>query len=234
MCRIVPVAPGGAYSSLYWIGLGIGGTLLWVVGCYEERAVSQPDSLLNLSISDFLDRLASNAPTPGGGSVAALVGTLGCCLGRMAAALTVGKPKFAEVAPQVDKLQSRLERSAELLRKLVDEDAAAYGNLNATFKLDRPDSERKYRIGRAACIAASVPLETAAICASVAADLKRLRTLANPLLHADVDAGIHLAQAAMHAAAANVRANLPLMSESDAQSFEGQLDTLLSRTNPNR
>ncbi|MCH8804981.1 MAG: cyclodeaminase/cyclohydrolase family protein [Planctomycetes bacterium] len=67
-------------------------------------------SLSELRVGEFLDRLASDRPTPGGGSVAALVGASGAALGRMAAALTLGKPRFADVAERVAHCARRLER----------------------------------------------------------------------------------------------------------------------------
>jgi formiminotetrahydrofolate cyclodeaminase len=185
------------------------------------------EPLARLPIAEFLDRLASAAPTPGGGSVAALTGALAAALGRMVAAFTVGKPKFAPVEPQVRGLAQRLARADELLRRLIDEDAAAYGELSAAFKLDKSDPRRADHIAAAARLAASVPLETAAVSARVLADLDELRKVANPLLRADMEAAGHLARAALHAAAANVRANLPLMQADEARHVEQELRGLL-------
>jgi len=82
-------------------------------------------SLLQLSLAEFLDRLASDTPTPGGGSVAALTGALAASLGKMVCAFTLGRPKFAAVEPEVRVLSDRLTRAGSMLRALVDEDAAA-------------------------------------------------------------------------------------------------------------
>ena len=183
--------------------------------------------LLKLSLAEFLDRLASSAPTPGGGSVAALTGALAAALGQMAAALTIGRPQSAAVEPQVRTLADRLQRAEQMLRELIGEDAAAYGVLSAALKLDKSDPQRRARISAAAGLAGTVPLETAALSASVLADLERLRAVANPRLCSDVDAGAHLARAALHAAAANVRANLPLMEAPDAEHVGRELDALL-------
>ena len=185
-------------------------------------------SLVSLSIQDFLDRLASDAPTPGGGAVAALTGALGASLGRMACALTVGKPKFADVEPEVKQIASRLSRSAMMLRRLIDEDAAAYAQLSTVFKLDKGDPGRQEKLTGAAGIAAAVPLETVAISRRVLYDLRRLEPLSNPNLRSDVQAGMHLTQAAMLAAAANVRVNLPLLPEQQANKVTEELDRMLT------
>ena len=185
-------------------------------------------SLADLSLEDFLVRLASAAPTPGGGSVAALTGALAASLGQMACALTVGKPKFADVEPQVRELATRLQRAAGMLRQLIDEDAAAYTELNAAFKIDKSEPTRKQQLAKAAVLAAEVPLETAAISREVLGDLERLAPIANPNLRSDVEAATHLARAAMHAAGANVRVNLTLIAPEAAERINAELEQLLA------
>ena len=185
------------------------------------------ESFAQLSIGEFLDRLKSDAPTPGGGSVAALAGSLAASLGQMACALTVGRPKFAAVEAEVREIAKRLELASLMFRRLMDEDAAAYGELSAAFKRDKSDADRPKWIRQAATLAAEVPLETATLSHRVRLDLERLRELANPNLKSDVEAGTHLAQAATHSAAANVRANLPLMDPQAAAEIEKQLTQLL-------
>ncbi len=186
------------------------------------------DSLLGVSVDEFLKRLGSDAPTPGGGSVAALAGSMAGSLGCMAAALTVGREKFAGVEPQVQQIAARLNRATLLLKQLVDEDAAAYGELSRAFKIDKANADRKQKITEAAALAAAVPLETVAVSRQVLGDLRRLEPIANPNLRSDVKAGIHLAQAAMHSAGANVRVNLPLLAEQQARDTEQELDKLLA------
>ena len=184
--------------------------------------------LLKLPIDEFLNRLASDAPVPGGGSAAALGGALAAALGRMVCGLTAGKPKFADVTPQIEPLAARLTRSELMLRRLIDEDAAAYAELSAAFKIDKSDPERKKKIAAAAEIAAAVPLETAAVSRQVLGDLRRLEPIGNPNLRSDVEAAIHFARAAMLAAAANVRINLSMLPEEQAKTVSATLESLLT------
>lgn len=186
-------------------------------------------SLLGHSVTEFLARLASTQPTPGGGSVAALTGALAAALGRMVAGFTLGRPKFAAVEPQVRSLTDRLARAGGLLERLVDEDAAAYELLNSAFKMDKADPGRTERLRRAAGLAARVPLETAALSAAVWADLQQLRTVGNPLLHSDAEAALHLARAAVLAASTNVRANLPLLEDEERTELVRQLEQVVAR-----
>lgn len=52
--------------------------------------------MTNLTIPQFLEATASDAPVPGGGSVSALCGSLGAALGTMVCRLTLGRKKYAE------------------------------------------------------------------------------------------------------------------------------------------
>lgn len=185
------------------------------------------DSLLGLSIAEFLDRLAANAPTPGGGAVAALVGAQAAALGCMACAFTLGNSRFADVEGQVAPLAARLHKAAALLRTLIDEDAAAYEQLSAAFRTPKSDAGRGARIAAAAATAAAVPLETVALARDVRRELAKLAPLANPNLRADVEVGLHLADATMKSAAINVRVNLPFLSAADAARIGAELDRLL-------
>lgn len=184
------------------------------------------ESLLQLSLAEFLDRLASDTPTPGGGSVAALTGALAASLGKMVCAFTLGRPKFAAVEPEVRVLSDRLTRAGSMLRALVDEDAAAYEVLGAALKRPKSDPQRSQAVQQAAQLAAHVPLETALLCAKAGRDLERLSKVATPLLNADTQAAIRLGSAAVHAAVANVRANLPLMTADEAREIEKQVEAL--------
>jgi formiminotetrahydrofolate cyclodeaminase len=169
--------------------------------------------LLKLPLREFLARLASDAPTPGGGSAAAVAGALAAGLGRMVCSLTIGKPKFAAVDDEMRELAARFDRARAAFERLVDEDADAYAALSAAFKIARDNPARPQTIRDAASIAAAVPLETAILARRLGPDFVRLRTVGNPNLAADVTAGMNLAIAASAAASANVTANLPLLDE---------------------
>jgi len=186
----------------------------------------QDDSLTKLSVRDFLERLAAPTPVPGGGSAAALAGALAAGLGHMAATLTLGKPRFADVAERVRSLAERLGKAGQMLRQLIDEDAAAYGELSSALKVDKSDPQRRAKIQQAATLAAEVPLQTATLAQRVLADLGALKAGVNPSLQSDVEAASHLARAAVHAAAANVRVNLPLMDPQAAAEVGRQLESL--------
>jgi formiminotetrahydrofolate cyclodeaminase len=90
--------------------------------------VSPPDqSAIDSPVRGFLDGLASNAPTPGGGSAAALAGALGAGLVSMVCQFTVGREKYADVEADMRRVLERAEELRELLEDAGDEDIAAYG-----------------------------------------------------------------------------------------------------------
>jgi formiminotetrahydrofolate cyclodeaminase len=187
-----------------------------------------PASLLDQTLRDFLGNLSTDQPTPGGGAVAALAGALAAALGQMAAALTVGRPRFAASENQVQELAARLKRAEQVLRTLLDADAAAYEELRGAFKLPREDATRPARIREAAGAAAAVPFQVAALAQKVRLDLARLAPICNPNLASDVQVGLHLAAAAMHSAAIMVRVNLPLLDEAERVPLERELNQLVT------
>lgn len=189
---------------------------------------SASSALVDLSVVEFLARLASQQPAPGGGAAAALAGGLAAALGRMVCAYTIGKPKFAAAQTQVAQLAGRLEHAAGMLNCLIDDDADAYQQLADALKLDKADPQRRPRVQAAAELAAAVPFQTCAISRAVLADLRTLQNIGNPMLKSDARAGIHLAHAASQAAAENVRANFGLMSPEAVARLAPELDRLLA------
>jgi methenyltetrahydrofolate cyclohydrolase len=193
-------------------------------------------SLLDLSVADFLDRLASGTPTPGGGSAAALGGALAAGLASMVCNLTLGKQEFAGVAADIQRLLDEAEAARAALEFSVEDDAVAFGKVMAAYRLPRAtEAERQARVAaiRRACIgAARAPLEVAGVCARILDLCSRLAEIGNPRVLSDVVVAAFLARAALHGAAANVEVNLPSI-KGDAFWDEArtELDHLLSGRN---
>lgn len=113
--------------------------------------------------TEFIDALASSAPTPGGGGASAYVGALSSALASMVGNLTVGKKKYAAVEPEVEEALARLEELRARLLELVDEDARAFEPLAASYRMpkDTPEQQAaKHEAEQAALVGAcEVPLE---------------------------------------------------------------------------
>ena len=190
----------------------------------------EPDRpLREITVAAYLERLAHTAPTPGGGSAAALVGALAAGLGEMVVGYTRGKPKFAKHETQVIAIGEQLQRAREMLSSAIDEDADAYAGLTAAFKVDKTDPTRKARIEAAAAIAAGVPYQTAVLARRVEHQLRELMAIGNPQLRSDVECALHFAAAAVHGAIANSRVNLPLIRPEDAARLARELDRVALR-----
>ena len=92
--------------------------------------------------TSFVEKLASAAPTPGGGGASAYCGALACALASMVGNLTVGKKTYAQVEPEV---YMRLEKLADLrgrLLGLVGADAEAFGPLAAAYRMPKDTPEQ--------------------------------------------------------------------------------------------
>jgi len=164
------------------------------------------------SIEEFVAKVASPDPVPGGGSVAALAGGLGAALGEMVAGLTEGKKKFESVEGRVTKLHADLTCAREELCRLVEEDAASYKAVIDATKLPKETGAQKLAreeaIEQATRHATETPLRTARVASGVLFSLEEMARIGNPNALSDAAAGAQLAYAALKAAQYNVLINL--------------------------
>ena len=96
-------------------------------------------------IVDFLEVLASPAPAPGGGSASALAGALGVALVSMVAHLTSGKERYRDEEPLMREILLKVNSLQVEMVRLIDEDAQAFNDLAAIFKMPGSSAEEKSR-----------------------------------------------------------------------------------------
>lgn len=173
--------------------------------------MSNPSTdLLSLPVREFLDRAGSRTPTPGGGSISALVGALATTMAQMTARYTLGNKKYAEHEAVVQAWLVELERACDAFCELLAEDVAAYERYSEASK-DKSGSEAAAREKASAlATATAVPMEIVALAAAVAEGMDRVKEKCNRHLLSDLVVGAVLCDAAAHGAAANVRVNLSL------------------------
>ncbi len=186
----------------------------------------------NMIDAEFTDALASSAPVPGGGGAAAYAGALAAALGAMVGNITVGKPKFAEVADEMRGSIAELDAARAHLFELIEADAKAFSELAATWKLPRETEEEqkaRHRAEQSALIGAcEVPLGIMGVCAEIIRVDEFLANNASKLVLSDVGASAILAKAALEAAALNVRINTNLMDDAGlAAKLNGECEQLL-------
>jgi glutamate formiminotransferase/formiminotetrahydrofolate cyclodeaminase len=178
-----------------------------------EQAGKPAQCGYSAALAGFLDAVASPAPTPGGGSAAALAGALGAALGEMVCQLTLRKQSLAAHHAAVTQSHQRLMGLRQRLQKNIDRDAASYEAVLAAMR--KPKATEAEQAARTAAIeaasreAALVPLETAELASQVAREMEALRGITLPQAASDLSTGLALSQAAKEGALENVRVNLP-------------------------
>jgi glutamate formiminotransferase/formiminotetrahydrofolate cyclodeaminase len=169
------------------------------------------------TLGGFVASVASSAPVPGGGSVAAHVGALGAALAEMVAGLTIGRKKYVAVDAEMKELATRAAILGARLSALVKEDADSYTLVSAAYKLPKATPEeitaRDAAIQSALVKAATVPLETARACVTVAQLAAMCAQQGNSNAVSDAGVAALLAEAACKGAAYNVRINVSSMSD---------------------
>jgi len=168
-------------------------------------------------LGTFLDELASGAPTPGGGSAAAIMGAMGAALISMVCNVTIGKKGHEAVEADMKSVRDDSEKLRMRLTAMVAEDIAAFDGLMAAYRLPKATEEEKAR--RAAAIQSSLraatetPLACARACAQVVALSKRAGEKGYAGVISDAGVGVLAANTALRSAALNVYINSPSLKD---------------------
>lgn len=167
--------------------------------------------LTALSMEAFARKLASADPTPGGGSVAAAVGSFGAGLVRMVALLTSNSPKHASVSARCQAIGDSAGSLCETLLRLVDEDTEAFDRVSAAYRLPRntdPDkATRSAAIQRALAGAIVPPIKVIAHAREICELAVELADIGNPNALSDIGCAALCARSAAEGAALNVDVN---------------------------
>ncbi|MBV8210337.1 MAG: cyclodeaminase/cyclohydrolase family protein [Burkholderiaceae bacterium] len=161
----------------------------------------------------FLDELASAAPTPGGGSAAAVMGAMAAALVSMVCRLTIGRKGYEAVLPQMERILQEAEALRQRLTAMIAQDVQAFNTLMAAYKLPRTsDEERLARtdaIQQALKQATDVPLACAEACVQVIDLALQAAPIGNRGVISDAGVASEAARAALRSAALNVHINAP-------------------------
>lgn len=187
---------------------------------------------MSQSLQSFLDALASNAPTPGGGAAAALMGATGAALVSMVCNLTLGKPKYAAVEAEMRALLDRSEALRARLAKMMDDDQAVFKTLMAAYGLPKQTDEekavRKQAIQDALKSATEVPLACARACAEAIALSREAAEKGNLQVVSDAGVAVAAAEAGLKSAALNVWINVPSIEDKTfADAARKKIDELI-------
>jgi methenyltetrahydrofolate cyclohydrolase len=170
-------------------------------------------------VETFLDELASGAPTPGGGSAAAIMGAMGAALVSMVCNVTLGRQGHEAVESEMISVRDESERLRVRLTAMVAEDVAAFDGLMAAYRLPKSSEEDKSRRGAAIQVslraATETPLACARACAEVVALSKRIGEKGYAGVISDAGVGVLAANTALRSAALNVYINAPSLKDRD-------------------
>ena len=201
-----------------------------------EFAVGQTSGqLMGLTSEGFVDELSSNSPAPGGGSVAALAGSLGAALVSMVAALTHEKKGFEASKDEMDDFGNKAQKIKDRLSFLVDEDTNAFNRVMEANRLPSNSDEEKStkrKAGRAANkYAIEIPLEVAELSLSVLEIAVDLVKKGNPNSVSDVGVAGEVALAGVRGACMNVLINLTgIKDKRYTNRKKNQVDELLTKS----
>ena len=99
--------------------------------------------LMDMTVTQFADTLASDAPAPGGGSAAALMAALGAAMTAMVGCLTQGRKKYAEYADFAAEVESRCTALKDKLLQVMERDTDAFNLVSAAFTMPKETDEQK-------------------------------------------------------------------------------------------
>ena len=159
------------------------------------------------SCREFVSLLASDAPAPGGGGAAALVGAIGTALGNMVGALTVGKKKYAGVEEEVRALMARCDRLQTQLLDQVAADAEGFVPLARAYGIPKDDPNRAETLERATVTACQAPMRIMELCCDSLNVIAVMAEKGSRLAVSDAGCAAALVKAALQAASLNVFIN---------------------------
>ena len=164
------------------------------------------------SLQVFLDELASSAPTPGGGSGAAVMGAMGAALVSMVCNLTVGKKDYEEAEDDLKDVLKQAEALRDRLTDMIRADVEVFDRLMASYGLPKETDEEKAarseEIQASLKEATDVPLSCARACAEAIELCRVAAEKGNLNVISDAGVAVVAADAAMKSAALNVYINV--------------------------
>ena len=182
--------------------------------------------LVEMTVTDYMEILGSDAPAPGGGSAAALCGVQGACLVTMVAGQTTSKARYEAEWPVAQKVIDEGKPIADALLAQIDKDTEAYNLVAAAFKMPKETDEdkavRRKAIADATLVATEVPFETLRLAVSAMELANTLPGHYNTDCASDLGVGIQNLHTAAHGAWMNVKINLGGVKDPEKAEFFGE------------
>jgi formiminotetrahydrofolate cyclodeaminase len=175
------------------------------------------DALLDQTLSQFFENLASKSPTPGGGAIAALSGAMAAGLITMVCDLTIGRKQYADFEAEAQRLREQSEALRADLQALAQADIDAFDHLFAAYKLPRTTdadaANRRAAIQKTTLRATEVPLRIARAAVALLPLCAPLARQGNRTAVSDIGVAALLIRAAVPSALLNVEINLATLED---------------------
>lgn len=182
------------------------------------------------TITEFMDELASNAPVPGGGGAAALLGAVGVSLGDMVGELTTGKKKYADVEEDIQRLMKEAKEIKDEFLRLIDADAEAFAPLARAYGIPKDEPGRDEIMEEALKNGAAVPMDIMRTCGRALDIIEEFAEKGSRLAVSDAGCAAAGCKAAMQAASLNVFINTKSMKDRPhAEALNAEADQLLAK-----
>lgn len=173
----------------------------------------------NLTVREFVDTVASDAPVPGGGSVSALVGGIGSALLEMVSNLTIGRKKYAEYEEEMIKLRIEVMELKDELLTLMEKDSESYEEVMKCYSMpkstDEEKEERSASIQQCLYEAALTPLEVAKTCLRALEKVTDVLTMGNVNAYSDAKVAAVMLRSALYGACYNVQINVESLKDQE-------------------
>lgn len=171
------------------------------------------------SLREAVEISASTSPTPGGGSISALVACFGVAMTAMVSGLTLGKEKYKDVEPEVRDILETAKALIVRLEELVEADMAEFNNFMAAYRMPKDTgaekSARETAMQKALKGATDTPMEIARVCLNALQITDRLSTIGIKMAISDAGVAALIAQAALEGVLLSVEINIPMISDRD-------------------
>ncbi len=186
-----------------------------------------------MELHAFLEQLASNAPTPGGGSAGALAGGIATALASMVGNLTTGKKTYAAYQNDIDRILTKTAQLLPQFEQLMEADQEVFEPLSKAYGIPKDDPNRAEILEEALQTACSVPIRLLQTIVQLTPLLEELAVKGSKLAVSDVGCAAALAAATMQSAAMNIWVNTQLMTDRQkAEAWNAETDAILKANLP--
>ncbi|MDF9407474.1 cyclodeaminase/cyclohydrolase family protein [Pelotomaculum isophthalicicum JI] len=176
-------------------------------------------ALFNKTLREVIELSASASPTPGGGSVSAIVACFGLAMTAMVCNLTIGKKKYRDVEPQVKEILGTASDLMKRMEELADKDMAEFNNYMTAFRMPKEsDAEKRIRdeaMQKALIGATETPLKIARVCLEALRITVRLSGMGNKTAISDAGVAAVVFDAALNGVLLSAEINIPAIEDQD-------------------